>query len=99
MNKTYQMREKAWLYPGKAGWVFVTVPQKIARDIDFFFSQDKRGWGSLPVRVTLGKTTWLTSIFTDKKSSSYLLPLKAEVRKKEAIEPDQEVALTMEIAT
>ncbi len=27
---------------------------------------------SIPVRVTVGKTTWETSIFPDKKSQTYL---------------------------
>ena len=45
----------------------------------------KRGWGSVRVKVTLGKTKWDTSIFPDKKSGTYLLPIKAEVRIKEHV--------------
>lgn len=57
----------------------------------------KRGWGSLPVMATIGKTTWKTSIFPDKKRGAYLLPIKAEVRKKEEIEKDDMVALLLEV--
>lgn len=97
MKKKYQLEEKVWLYPGKAGWYFITVPPVIAKDIDFFFSHVKGGWGSLKVSVCIGKTTWKTSIFPDKKTHSYLLPLKAEVRKKEQIEKNNRVSLSIEL--
>jgi hypothetical protein len=57
----------------------------------------KHGWGSVPVTVTIGTTTWKTSIFPDKESGGYLLPLKADVRKKEHIAADSSVALRLEI--
>lgn len=57
------------------------------------------GWGSLPVMATIGKTSWKTSIFPDKKSESYLLPLKAEVRKKEKIYEDQTILFLIKIIT
>ncbi|MBP9762590.1 DUF1905 domain-containing protein [Patescibacteria group bacterium] len=37
------------------------------------------------VLVTVGKTMWETSIFPDKKSQSYLLPMKLEVRKRRGL--------------
>lgn len=40
-----------------------------------------RGFGSLRVEVTIGDTTWRTSIFYDRTVSSYLLPVNAAVRK------------------
>ncbi len=42
------------------------------------------GWGSIPVQVTSGETTWTTSIFWTKEGS-YILPLKQSVRKAEHI--------------
>lgn len=57
----------------------------------------KRGWGSIPVNVTLNKTTWKTSIFSSKKMSAYILPLKAEVRKKEKIDVGNVISITIEI--
>jgi hypothetical protein len=82
MKKIYEVKERVWLFGGKASWYFVTLSKEVATDIDYFFTQNKRGFGSLPVLVTVGGTTWKTSIFPDKKSCSYLLPLKADVRKK-----------------
>lgn len=67
MEKVFKVKARVWLYPGMAGWHFVTLPKKTAEEIDFFFSHAKKGWGSLPVNVTIGKTSWKTSIFPDKK--------------------------------
>lgn len=91
------MRGKVWLYPGMAGWHFLTLPKKQADGIRTRFAAVKRGWGSLPVRATIGKTRWNTSIFPDKKSGSYVFPLKADVRKKEQITAGDVVAFTIEI--
>lgn len=79
------MRSEVLLYPGMAGWHFLTVPKKESEEIKKNFGAKKRGWGSLPVEVTIGKTSWKTSIFPERKSGTYLLPLKADVRKKENI--------------
>jgi uncharacterized protein (DUF302 family) len=57
----------------------------------------KAGFGSVPVMVTIGKTKWKTSIFPDKRSGTYLLPLKAEVRKKESIYSGDNISLIIEI--
>ncbi|TAK56852.1 DUF1905 domain-containing protein [Patescibacteria group bacterium] len=85
MSRVYKMRSEVWIYPGMAGWHFVGVPKKQGVEIKKKYGRDAKGWGSLPVQVTIGKTSWVTSIFPDKKSGTYLLPLKAQVRKKEDI--------------
>lgn len=92
----FSIRAKVWLYPGKAGWYFVTIPKKFVKDIDLF-SHLKRGWGSLRVKVTIGHTTWDTSIFPDKKSDSYLLPIKSSIRQSEGIKVDQTIDFNLEI--
>lgn len=80
-----------------SAWRFLAIPQQAGADIKKRFSAHARGWGSLPVSVTIGKTTWNTSIFPDKKSSSYLLPLKAKIRKEEDIFDDDEVLFVLTI--
>ena len=93
----YKIDAKVWLYPTMAGWHFVTIPKDISEDIKQQFGDLKRGWGSLPVKATIGKTEWNTSIFPDKKLKGYLLPIKAEVRKKENISVDHKITLRLEI--
>lgn len=99
MTKIFTVNAKVWLYPGMAGWHFITLPKKTADEINFYFVHTKRGWGSLPVLATIGQTTWKTSIFPDKKIGSYLLPLKAEVRKKESIHAEDTIIVSLEIKT
>jgi hypothetical protein len=93
----YSMRAKVWLYPGAGGWHFVTLPAKDSAAIKRAFGVAQRGWGSLPVIATVGKTTWKTSIFPDKKIGAYVLPLKADVRKKENIELDRVILFSVQI--
>jgi hypothetical protein len=37
------------------------------------------------VEATIGKSKWKTSIFPDSREGSYLLPVKADVRKREEL--------------
>ncbi len=87
-----------WIYPGMAGWHFVTLDKKASAKVRKSQDGKKRnGWGSVPVTVTLGKSKWCTSIFPD-KSGTYLLPLKAAVRKKEGVGRGDTVRIACEIA-
>ena len=94
---TFHLQAKVWLYSGQAAWHFVTLPQKESELIKELFASAKRGWGSLPVIVTIGQTQWKTSIFPDKKAGAYLLPLKADVRKKENLSAGDTIRFTVEI--
>ena len=93
----YRMRSKVWLYPGAGGWHFVTLPKKQSGQIRSLFGVAQRGWGSLPVIATVGETSWKTSIFPDKKLGAYVLPLRADVRKKEKITVDRVIAYSVQI--
>ncbi len=80
-----------------AGWHFVTLPKKISREIKTRFSPLKKGWGSIRVEMTLGKTLWKTSIFPDSKLGSYVLPLKSGIRKKEHVLAEDTIELELKI--
>jgi len=56
-----------------------------------------KGWGSLPAVVTIGRTNWKTSIFPDKKSKGYLLPIKEEVRRRESVKANAVVNTKVQI--
>jgi hypothetical protein len=96
----YKMTEKVWIYPGDfANWHFVTLTKKVGQEIKEKYGKNARGFGSLPVEVTIGQTTWKTSIFPDKSAGSYLLPLKAKVRKLEDIEAGETGAFSIRLET
>lgn len=80
-----------------AGWHFISVPKKESAEIKKAYAGRTKGWGSLPVEATIGKTSWKSSIFPDSKSGTYLLPLKAAIRKSERIYADDTVTFTITI--
>lgn len=98
MNEFTFKSVELWLYPGQAGnWHFVSLPKKESGEIKKKFGERSKGWGSLPVLVTIGKTSWKTSIFPDKKSGGYLLPIKAIVRKKECLLVGEKISFSIKI--
>jgi hypothetical protein len=92
-----KMRSKVWQYEGMAGWHFISLPKTNAKKIKTLFGGMSRGWGSIPVVVSLSGVKWKTSIFPDRKSGTYLLPLKAEVRKKLDLSAGDVVEFALEI--
>ena len=93
----YTVRAKVWLYSGNGGWHFLTLSRKHAAAIRALFAVGARPFGSLPVAVTIGATVWRTSLFPDNKAGSYLLPIKASVRKAEQIEDGMTVTAAVQI--
>ena len=81
----------------KAAWYYIKVPKKESNQIKQSTTRKPKGWGSIPVAVSINDTEWNTSIFPDKKTGTYLLFIKANIRKKEKIEEGGNVSLTFRI--
>lgn len=96
-NQIIKVKAKVWLYQGIGGWYFVTLPVKQSKIIRALYTNKSRPFGSIPVKITIGKTHWKTSLFPDKKSGSYLFAIKAEVRRKENISVDDIVVAEVQI--
>lgn len=97
MASRYKVSSKVWMWPGDAAWHFANVDTKQSAAITAKHGKAKRGFGSVPVEATLGKSTWKTSIFPDRRSGTYLLPLKRSVRMHENIEAGDTVSFTLRI--
>jgi hypothetical protein len=97
MKFDFSFKAKVWLYPGKAAWHFVTLPKKLSAQHNAMTKGERRGWGSVRVAATIGETIWKTSIFPDSKRNAYLLPLKADVRKKERVQVGDSISILIEI--
>lgn len=98
MTLDFTFTATLWLYPAKAAWTFATVPLEAAEKIKFFTQTGlKRGFGSVRVSARIGETKWKTSLFPDKESGAYFLPIKAAVRKAERVEAgdDAEIQITV----
>lgn len=96
-DATMAFQSEIWVYPGEVPWHFVTLPFELADEVRARGAGAHRPFGSLPVRATLGSTTWTTSLFADTKLASYLLPIKAQVRRRERVEAGQPVDVRIEL--
>lgn len=61
-------------------WVFASLPFDVADEVDDLTRGRQGGFGSVRVEVTLGPTTWRTSLFPDKGRETFVLPVKRAVR-------------------
>lgn len=95
MVKRYEFVAPLWRYTGEAAWYFLTLPLDVADEIDHVTAESRRGFGSVRVEVTVGETTWNTSIFPDSKTESFVLPVKKAVRLAEGLEDGSPVAAHM----
>jgi hypothetical protein len=73
-----------WFWQGPAPWHFVTVPDEEAGALEAVAGLASYGWGMIPVKVTVGTTTFATSLWP--KDDTYIVPFKAAVRKAERLE-------------
>jgi hypothetical protein len=71
--------------PSPMSWHFLTITGAVADAIRAAAPGRSAAWGSVYVKVSLGGTSWETSVFPSKEAGGYLLPIKAAVRKKEAV--------------
>lgn len=86
-----------WLYQGDSPWHFITLPSDFADIVNEIATTNRRGFGSVKVTATIGETSWLTSLFPDKKSMSYILPIKKGVRTLEKLKVGTRPSVTLEI--
>jgi hypothetical protein len=92
----FRIKSTLWKYPSESGaWYFVSLSQEISTQIKSQ-PRPKKGWGSVRVKATIGKTTWETSIFPSKEGV-YLLPIKASVRKAEDLFENETVKVLLHL--
>ena len=83
-----------WLWSG-GGWHFITIPEEDAVEIRAH-SLNRGGFGSVKVEATINEVAWRTSVFPQ-KSGGYILPVKAEVRRRADIAAGDEVTVSLEL--
>lgn len=85
MGPTFSFSAEIWVSDAGGSWVFATVPEDIADEIEAL-DLPRRGFGSVKVNVYIGETEWSTSLFPDKKVGSYIFPVKGAVRTAERLD-------------
>lgn len=84
---------EVWEWRGPAPFHFVTVPPDLAADLRAASGIVTYGWGMVPAQVSLGATTWTTSLWP--KDGGYVVPLKDLVRRAEGVELGDVVRLRL----
>jgi hypothetical protein len=77
-----------WIWDARRAdsWTFVSLPPEASEQIRDLAGGRYRGFGAVRVRVTVGGSTWTTSIFPDSARGCYVLPIKRAVRKAETLD-------------
>ena len=94
---SYSFQGEVWKYYGTTAWHFVSLPSQLSKEIRAVFNQEEEGWGRLKCRASLSNITWDTSVWYDTKKSTYILPLKAEIRRKTDISEGDRVNVVLYI--
>ncbi len=74
-------------------WHFVTLPEDVSDEVDSVVGDATGGFGSVRVVVTVGRSTWATSLFPSTEQAAYVLPVKKQVRTAEGVVEGDEVAV------
>ena len=87
-----------WIWKGESAgrWYFVTVPDEESAAIRAHALGAPRGFGSVRVSARIGRVAWHTSVFP-LNGGGYLLPVKAEVRKKAGLSAGDELTVNLEL--
>lgn len=80
--------EVIW-WRGPAPYHFVALPDPEAARLRAIASRVTYGWGCIPATVTLGATTFTTSIFP--RDGGFMVPVKVAARRAEGVELGDDV--------
>ncbi|MET4782640.1 DUF1905 domain-containing protein [Glaciihabitans sp. UYNi722] len=95
MARSYRFTSELWEWASRDNWFFVSLSAEASEEI-IELPFPPRGFGSVPVRATIGSTTWNTSIFPG-NDGRYTLPVKKAVRTAESIEKGDRVDVEVEL--
>lgn len=81
----------------KAVWYFIKLTGESSVKSHYAAMGRRGGFGSVKVRATVGDTSWETSVFPNRESGGFILPVKAVFRRAEALAEGDEVTLFLRI--
>ena len=90
-----EFNAEIWYWRGPAPFYFVTVPMEQGAELKAISNIVTYGWGMIPAEVRIGKTKWKTALFA--KNGSYVVPLKAAVRKAEKLDEGDVVTVQLKV--
>lgn len=81
---------------GPAPFTFVSLSEEDSATLAALVAGLSYGWGCIPAEVTLGDTTWTTSLMP--KDGAYLVPIKQAIRRAEGVDLGDSLVLTVHVA-
>jgi len=93
----YEFSAELWIWSARRedGWTFVSVPPEVSEEIrEVAASRPPAGFGSVRVSVTIGDSSWQTSVFPG-EDGRYALPIKKSVRRAEGVEAGDVVVVIL----
>jgi hypothetical protein len=92
----FEFEAELWRWQARTdSWVFVALPEDVSDEIADL-PLPPAGFGSVKVEVTLGASRWSTSVFPDASRKTYVLPVKAAVRRAEKVDVGDVVRVGVE---
>ncbi|GIE74573.1 hypothetical protein Aph02nite_05230 [Actinoplanes philippinensis] len=94
-----EFESELWVWDARRDetWTFVSLPVEASEEIRDVAGGFRRGFGSLRVRATVGRTSWTTSIFPDSGRNAYVLPVKRAIRTAESLTAGDIATVTVEL--
>jgi len=80
---------------GPAPFFYARIPETVGAEIAAVKRIASYGWGVIPVKATIAGVAFETSLFP--RENTYLLPLKAAVRKRIGVTVGDEIEVLMAI--
>ena len=93
-NILFDFKASVWQHNG-GGWFFVSLPEELSNEIRENLQWQEEGWGRMKAKAECNEVNWETAIWYDTKHKTYILPLKADVRKKAKLSPNDEVEVSI----
>jgi hypothetical protein len=97
--ESFEFEAELWVWDARRldTWTFVSLPVELSEEVfERSQAQPRAGFGSVRVAVTLGSTSWRTSIFPA-ASDRFDLPIKKAVRMAEGLEPGDTARVRIEL--
>ena len=96
---SFEFEAAVWIWNGGSGtsWHFLTLPFDVTDEIDDITTGKQGGFGSVRVTATIGRTSFTTSVFPSKEQKSFILPVKASVRKAEHLAAGTMCVVSLEL--
>jgi hypothetical protein len=92
----FAFQSEAIYWRGPSPFFFVIVPPEVAAELRHVARAVSYGWGMIPVEARIGDAAFTTSLF--RKDETYLLPLKAAVRRETGVTAGDVVCVQMMVA-